>query len=86
MSERTCQILITRLEGDMHIEDSCETACLRLHPHWTGPHVFKTKDGRYFSWEDDECGCCEPEDTERCFVYEEISETEALKLLKKRDY
>ena len=43
-----------------------------------GPqHVFRTPEGKFIVWEDDwECGCCEPEEDDRCIVYGEIGESE----------
>ena len=44
-------------------------------------HVIKTPEGKYFSWEDDlECGCCAPDEDDRCTSFREITEQEAISL------
>lgn len=69
----------------MHVGDDLGE-CLRLDVHWDGKHVFRNRGGVYYLWEDDDsCGCCQPEDDERCFAYGEISEKEALELIARRD-
>lgn len=45
------------------------------------PHVFKTPEGKYIAWKDDmECGCCEPEEDDRCCFFWEISERQAAEM------
>ena len=56
--------------------------CLAKSGHW-GPHVFRLPDGRFIAWEDDLlCGCCTPEEEERCFVYREVSGEEKINCFK----
>lgn len=39
-----------------------------------GPHEFVTPKGRRIAWEDDDsCGCCSPEEDDRCTVYWEVT-------------
>jgi hypothetical protein len=54
--------------------------CVRESNH-LGPHVIKTPDGIFIAWEDDwNCGCCKPEEDDRCYVYWEIEESDIPKL------
>ncbi len=89
MSKRQCLILLPWLDSRMNIEDICSTECLRAAPHRDGRHVFKTPDGRYMAWQDDySCDCCGVDDDEagdRCFIFVEITEQEALELIARRD-
>jgi hypothetical protein len=85
MANEACGICVPRREFDMHVGDDLGE-CLRPNAHWDGKHMFRNRDGVYYLWEDDDsCDCCQPEDDERCFVYGEISEKEALELIAKRD-
>ena len=46
-----------------------------------GPHVIKTPEGEFYAWEDDmECGCCEPDEEDRCYTYWSINESDIPKL------
>jgi hypothetical protein len=58
--------------------------CILPYAHGE-PHVFKTPGNKYFSWETDwDCDCCDdPTDSDHCFVYNEISESEFLEIDKK---
>jgi hypothetical protein len=57
-------------------QDGYMPECLLPKPHYT-PHVFKTPEGKYIAWEDDmECGCCEPDEDDRCAVFWQISKQE----------
>ncbi len=78
-----CGIIVPRQEditGDRH--DGYLAECILKACH-NGPHVFQTPEGKYFSWEDDlDCGCCKPEEDDRCYLYQEITE-EQFRALKK---
>tara|TARA_B100000508_G_scaffold60333_2_gene47475 strand:+ start:32082 stop:32339 length:258 start_codon:yes stop_codon:yes gene_type:complete len=81
-----CGHLVRRLEYEFGIENYEHSACLRRGTHYDELHVFKNSKGQYFSWESDwGCDCCEPEDVDRCFDYGEISEEEALELIRGHD-
>jgi hypothetical protein len=55
---------------------------LPVHHSSLFPHVLKTPEGEYFSWEDDpDCDCCEPEDDDHCYLFGEISEAEYQQIL-----
>ncbi len=63
-------------------EDHYLAECILRNNH-AGPHVFRTPEGDHVAWEDDwECGCCEPEEDERCISYWEIKESDILNLSK----
>jgi hypothetical protein len=76
MSESTkCGIIVPR-RRDILGEGSDEylPECIRGRGH-RGPHVFLTPEGKYIAWEDDwSCGCCKPEEDDRCYTYGEITE------------
>jgi hypothetical protein len=80
-----CGIIIPRREeilGDR--PDGYLPGCIRGRGH-SGPHVFLTPEGKYFSWEDDwDCGCCKLEEDERCCLYQEITEGDFLALKQPR--
>tara|TARA_B100000745_G_scaffold300439_1_gene254413 strand:- start:9145 stop:9369 length:225 start_codon:yes stop_codon:yes gene_type:complete len=74
------------MEHDFELEEYEDSACLRRSGHYDGLHVFKNSKGQYFSWKRDwKCRCCKFEETDYCFDYEEISEEEALKLIRGHD-
>jgi hypothetical protein len=55
--------------------------CVLPPGHTCDCHVFKTPEGQFIRWEDDwDCGCCEPEEDDRCYTYCEISLEEFKKL------
>lgn len=70
-----CGIIVARREeilGDRH--DGYLPECIRRVNH-SGPHVFLTPEGKYFSWEADwDCDCCRPEEDDRCYLYQEITQ------------
>ena len=52
--------------------DSYFAECIRPHAH-LDPHLIKTPEGIYFTWEDDwECSCCEPEEPDRCYIWSKL--------------
>ena len=77
-----CGIIVPRQEDIIGDRDGSYFAeCIRRRCH-SGPHVFLTPEGRYFSWEDDwDCDCCTPEEDDRCYVYQEISKDDYLALI-----
>ncbi|MDO8529948.1 MAG: hypothetical protein Q7S10_00860 [bacterium] len=72
-----CGIIAPRqheIVGDR--DDGYLAECI-LAPFHTGPHAIKTPEGNFFAWKDDwNCGCCEPEEPDRCIIYWEIQERE----------
>ncbi len=72
-----CGVIMPRREQT--VQGNCDhylAECIRKRGH-RGPHVIKTPENVLIAWEYDwECGCCEPEEDERCYVYQEISEKE----------
>lgn len=55
-------------------EDGYLAECL-LPEHHSGPCVFRTPNGKYITWEnDDNCDCCGPETPDPCYVWQEISQ------------
>lgn len=76
-----CGIIVPRKEDIIgYRPDGYLPDCIRKSCH-RGPHVFLTPEGKYYSWEDDwKCGCCKPEDDDRCYLYQEITEEDFLKL------
>lgn len=76
-----CGIIVPRMKDIIgERSDNYLPECIRKRYH-LGPHVFLTPEGKYISWEDDyECGCCEPEDTDRCYVYRDITKEDFLVL------
>jgi hypothetical protein len=72
-----CGIIATRQEDIIGNRDDGYFAECILERHGWGPHVFRTPEGKIYAWEDDmECGCCEPDEDDRCTIYWEISETD----------
>jgi hypothetical protein len=79
---RTCGIVVQRRENDMGLKGT-GGECLRPMSHTDGRHLFKNPEGDYYTWEDDyDCGCCAPEEIDRCFVYGRVSEEEAQCLMR----
>ncbi|MEI7480122.1 MAG: hypothetical protein WCJ59_00660 [bacterium] len=78
-----CKIILPRQAEIVGDKDGTYFAeCIRKRCH-SGPHVFISPEGKYISWEDDwNCGCCRPEENDRCYTYVEISETDFLALEK----
>jgi hypothetical protein len=64
-------------------EDDYLAECILSRAH-NSPHIFKTPEGKFFAWEDDECDCCEPEEDDPCAIYWEIRESEIPNLSKKQ--
>lgn len=57
-----------------------------LPAHHACEHAFKTPDGRNFVWEYDYgCDCCEPEESDRCTLYSELTEEEFREFLRKNN-
>ena len=84
MSESTnCGIIVARREDILgYRSDGYLPECIRGRCH-CGPHVFLTPEGKYFSWEDDwKCGCCTPEEDDRCYLYQEITKDDYLALIR----
>jgi len=73
-----CGIIATRqrqMVGYRH--NHYVASCILTGSHQYGPHVIKTPDNKYIAWEDDmDCGCCEPEESDRCTIFWEIREDE----------
>jgi hypothetical protein len=74
-----CHIIAARRDSmpGLRLPEGYLPSCVMpdRHENLGYPHVFKTPDGQYYSWEDDtDCGCCEPDEDSRCFSYEEITE------------
>lgn len=78
-----CGIIVARKEDIIGGRtDGYLPECIRKGCH-TGLYVFLTPEGKYFSWEDDcNCGCCTPEEDDRCYLYQEITEDEYLTLVR----
>lgn len=58
----------------------CE--CILPTCHHPEEHVFMKPNGVYIIWGDDfTCGCCTPEESDRCTFFGEISFEEVQKLL-----
>ena len=52
--------------------------CILPYAHFGRPHVIRTPEGKFWAWEDDaECGCCEPDEVDRCYSFEEITPDKA---------
>lgn len=82
-SKETCGIIVPRRREILgcHRESDDLPVCICPRNHF-GPHVFRTQDGQLIAWEDDhECGCCEPGEDERCYLYWNIDEAEFQKYL-----
>lgn len=79
-----CAIIVPRQEDIVGCRDDYLAACIRESGH-RGPHVIMTPEGKYVAWEDDwTCGCCSPEEDDRCYTYWEISEEDFLVLNRPR--
>lgn len=77
-----CGIIVPRQHQIIpYRKDKYLAECLRSR-HITGPHVFRSPNGTYYAWEDDEeCDCCEPGDPDRCTIHRILTESEARALL-----
>lgn len=73
-----CAIIATRQDEIIGWrKDGYLAECILEGVHGWGPHVFRTPEGLLYAWEDDnECGCCEPDEDDRCTIYWEIEESE----------
>jgi len=82
MHREACGILVSRQEDIVgYRNDNYSAACIMPNGH-IGPHVIKTPEGRYFSWEyENDCGCCEPDDPSRCYDHRELMRHQVLKLI-----
>ena len=80
-----CGIIVPRQENIVSNETGYLAECILPKGHFC-PHVIKTPGGKYFQWKDDmNCGCCTPEEDDRCYEYWEITEPEVRRLLKGRE-
>lgn len=70
-----CGIIVPRREDILgYRNDEYLPVCIRPRCH-SGPHVIKMPEGIYYAWEDDwSCGCCRPEEEDRCIHYWKIDE------------
>ncbi len=76
-----CGIIVPRRD-EIVVDERDIPECILSERH-DGPHLIKTLEGKYFQWEDDfECGCCKPDEDNRCYSFGEISEKVAQKILK----
>lgn len=81
----TCGICVPRRELDMSL-GTFSGDCLRPETHRDGVHLFQNPAGTYFTWEDDnDCGCCAPEEHDRCFNYQDIPYKQALLLMENQE-
>ena len=76
----TCNTLVPSFDHMLRIDNEM-LECLRT-PNHSGEHVvYQESKRRYIGWEhDSKCADCQPEECE-CFVFWEISETVAQKLI-----
>ncbi len=83
----TCRIIAPRQEDIVGFrKDGYSAECILPRCHSCPQHVIKTPEGKYFQWEDDYgCGCCSPDEDDRCYVFSEIMEVEAKRLLEGRE-
>jgi hypothetical protein len=52
-----------------------------LKTNHSGPHIFRTPENNFYAWEDDwSCGCCTPEEDDRCYTYRQLSKEETTDL------
>lgn len=78
MPEETCGIIIPRRDNLVEYLRSTDylPVCICNRNHF-GPHVVCMPNGQLVAWEDDlDCGCCSPEEDERCYTYWEITAEE----------
>ncbi len=70
MSANICGIIVPRYQEIVgERRDGYLPQCVLARDH-RGPHVFRTPEGELVAWEDDwNCGCCSPEEDDRCYVY-----------------
>ncbi len=79
---RLCHTLPPRREYIFQVYGKCNPECILPYAHWCG-HVFHLSDGRHVQWEDDwDCGCCEPDEEDRCYDTWFVSEEEVTELIK----
>ncbi len=80
-----CGIIVPRQEDVLGLRaDHYIAECVLEYAH-DGPHVFKTPEGAHIAWEDDDdCGCCEPDEDDPCFVYWKVDGSDITKLTKRR--
>lgn len=82
----TCGIIVPRRNDPAFRLGSENGDCLRYEFHTDGKHLFRNDRGEYILWEDDySCGCCAPDEADRCTVFGFITEEEARELLARRD-
>lgn len=86
MGEQTCSIVNQQVAGDIVFDDvmwgGYLGACVLPRCHTNFEHVIQVPDGRYFAWKDDyDCGCCEPDEIDRCTIFWEITEEEFFRLV-----
>lgn len=77
---QVCGIIAPRQEEMTGYDDARSrslASCILEGVHGWGPHVFRTPEGGLIAWEDDnDCGCCEPDEDDRCTVYWDIKESD----------
>lgn len=80
--EMVCNVIVPRQSHIVGVrDDGYLAACIRTSGH-PDKHLIKTPEGKFFTWEDDwDCGCCRPDEDDRCYDFEEITEQEAIKLM-----
>ncbi|HEY0010328.1 MAG TPA: hypothetical protein VGB97_00240 [Candidatus Paceibacterota bacterium] len=81
----TCSILPPRpqqVRSGYNLPNSFDLGCI-LPLGNCYAHVFRLPNGQHVAWEDDfKCGCCEPDDEQRCIMFREISQEEVEELMR----
>ncbi len=76
-----CSTIFPRA-GDFESQFGSEehlSGCILSASH-AGPHVTKTVDGQFVQWESDyNCGCCGPDEDDRCVIFQKIEEKDVPK-------
>ena len=88
----TCSVLYRGYDSVLIHDETSEvldiedTPCIRPDSHF-GSHLFKTPLGRYIAWKNDmRCGCCGPDEDDRCTLHWEVKDKEEIEeLLNGRD-
>ena len=82
--DETCGIIVIRQREIVGERDDHYLAECILKNNHLGSHLIKTPELRYFVWSNDyACGCCRPDEEDRCYTYGEITPEEAKELLSK---
>ena len=81
MTAMECGILPPRTRDLLYLhqgrfrDEKVSFSCILPAEACTGRHVFRLPNEELILWEDDyDCGCCEPEDNDRCYTAHTISE------------